>query len=1055
MRIKRIASILLCFLACTAHANDWRQNFQNYDYMPSSGDWTYNYLIQDDYGTTLRHVNTVLAGVNTNSDGVRKVVLTGDVCLRHSVFVGVSTTSNKPTTLIIENGTDNVINFWDDLDNPNDGLGADPFMVLFSVWEGCTLIIDGDPDNDGKGKIVFGGNNNHRGLVTKYGFIESTGNLELKDVIIEHVKFDETNSNAGECSVLKIHPWIYGNNGYYEQGYTKLTNTEIRNITMPGGVGSVMYCYLTSQNKENNTREKCTITMNNVNIHDVSQGSNSNDGNGGIIRFRGDWVGNLHMTGVNIHDCTSGASGGGVYWNALGRSTEPCEMVLNGCTFQNLKVTEGNAGALLIEGRARFIGETTKFIGNSCTYPNEDSRVSFGGAVYIHNYNSTDTPQSGESFSYDIGKEVYFQGNSAHHGGGLAIRINDEGSLPNSTKFYVNINGATFLNNTARDEAGALKIDLGSSKYDLSLNLNSGLFDGNSAPNGGAIYSWKGKVSSAADGSCKFINNTASNSGSAIFVNNSTFTLQNAEISNNTATNGNGAVYVTNSTMTMENGNIYNNKSGMYGGGVHIINSTMTMNNGQIKKNTATWRGGGIYLDNSTLNFNNGQIDQNIVEMEFGGGVCAMGSNFNMSNGEINGNRSRLHGGGIYYGNNKGGTDNAGVANRSFSFSGGSISGNTSGGFGGGVCLYTGSQSGCSFDLTGGEINDNTAEAGGGVYLNGWAVYTMNLTNTNVQNNTAYMGGGVMVYNAHLYYKNGLIRYNRAIQREGNSSPVTMYQVNHSLWDAVKGEDYVNTNLSGIGGGLYATWGKVEFDTSEGKFGIYSNLADFGADDIFTNAKDSQINLPDPTTMTVVGFDVPAANQFWAQDYIKGDTNYDKRPSSAPEVHNQNRYRVLLNDLDADLATTKIPAGTYTEYICATLGYCFAPVKIVKKGLLAGETAIINFYHMDVNDGHSEKPYMQMVILNNTGVDEAKITKKINLRPGTWTLVESNWAWSYYGKAEGPGSKTVDGQAAITRYNLLDTSTDEERTFTFDNKKNDTSNPAKESIMTNEMTPLP
>ncbi|MGM9752929.1 MAG: hypothetical protein ACI3ZK_02600 [Candidatus Cryptobacteroides sp.] len=1113
MRIKRIATILLCFLAGTAqiYANDWRPDFQNYDYMPSSGNWTYNYLIQDDYGTTTRLVNTVLAGVNTDSNGVREVILTGDVCLRHSVFVGISTVSNVPTTLIIKNGTDNVINFWDDLDNPNDDFGADNFMVLFSVWEGCTLIIDGDPDGNGKGKIVFGGNNNHRGLVTKYGFIESTGNLELKDVIIEHVKFDETNANAGECSVLKIHPWVYGSTGYYEQGYTKLTNTEIRHITMPGGVGSVMYCYLTSQNKENNNREKCTITMKNVNIHDVSQGSNSNDGNGGLIRFRGDWVGNLHMTGVNIHDCTSGASGGGVYWNALGRSSEPCEMVLNGCTFQNLQVTNGNAGALLIEGRARFIGDTTKFIGNSCTYPNEDSRVSFGGAVYIHNYSSTDTPPAGESFSYNIDKAV-FQGNSADHGGGLAIRINDEGNLPEPTNFYVNVNGAKFLNNTASAEAGALKIDLGTTnkKYYLSLNLNSGVFDGNSAKDGGAIYSWRGNVAYDADGSCEFYNNTASNNGSAIYVNASPiFQLKNATINNNTTTGHHGAVYVTNTTsMIMENGYIHDNLANEYGGGIYLVQSTMTMNNGRIENNNAQWRGGGVYLDNSTLTINNGQINSNTVGMEFGGGVCAydskfsmgngeingnstrlngggiyllnstfdfnnghinqnevtlesgggvcaIASDFNMTDGEINGNSAKLHGGGIYYGNNKGGTANEGVANRRFSFSGGSISGNTSGGFGGGVCLYTGSQDGCTFNLTGGEINDNTAEAGGGVYLNGWAKYTMNLTNTNVQNNTAYMGGGVMVYNANLYYKNGLIRYNRAIQREGNTVPATMYQVNHSLWDADKKEDYVNASLSGIGGGLYATWGKVNFDTSEGKFGIYSNLADFGADDIFTNAKDCSINLPDPTTMTVVGFDVPAANQFWAQDYIKGDTNYDKRPSSALEVINQNRYRVLLNDLDANLATTKIPAGTYTEYICATLGYCFAPVKIVKKGLLPGETAIINFYHMDVNDGHSEQPYMQMAILNDTGKNDAEITKYINLRPGTWTLVETNWAWSYYGKAEGSGSKTVDGQAAITRYNLLDTSTDEERTFTFDNKKNDTTNPAKESVKTNVMTPLP
>lgn len=996
MKARRIVTIVLFLFtfASQVFANDWETGGQTKNSMPSSGDWTYNYLIQDGSGNTTRRVNTVLAGANTNSSGVKEVVLTGDVMLRHSVFVGLSN-GNVPSTLIIKNGTDNEINFWDDLDNPNDGFGADNFMVLFSVWEGCTLIIDGDPDGNGKGKIKFGGNANNRGLVTKYGFIESTGNLELKDVIIEHVKFDETNAKAGECSVLKIHPWyVLESNWTYEQGYTKLTNCEIRNITMPGGVGAVMYCYLITQNKENNTRERCTITMNNVSIHDVSQGSTSNDGNGGIIRFRGDWVGNFNMTGVNIYNCTSGASSAGVYWNALGRSSAPCEMTLDGCTFQNCQVSNGNAGALLIEGRARFINNQTKFIGNSCSQ--------FGGGVYIHNYNSTDTPQSGESFTYDINQYAYFEGNSADHGGGLAIYIDDSSTLPQPTYFHVNVNGAVFKNNTASAEAGAMKINLGtnSKTYNLSLNLNSGTFEGNSAPNGGAIYSWRGAVTSAADGSCTFSGNKASASGSAIYVNRSDFTLKNAEFKNNEATNNDGAIYLVNSTMTMDNGYIHDNLSG-----------------------------------------------------GSGGGICAIGSNFSMNNGRIEHNTAGLHGGGIYFDNSKGGDSNSGVANRKFSFSGGSISGNISGGFGGGVCIYTGNQDGCTFELTGGEINDNTAEDGGGVYLNGWDKYTMQLTDTNVENNTAYLGGGVMIYNADLKYKNGLIRYNRAIKREGNTAPTTMYQINHCLWDSVKSEDYVNTNLSGIGGGVYSTWGKTFFDTSDGKFGIYSNLAEFGADDIFTNAQSTSINLPDPTTMTVVGFDVPTANQYWAQDYIEGDTNYDKKPTGTHTFSPNRRFRSMLNDLDANLAQMKVPSGTYTDYICVTLGYNFAPVKIIKKGLYAGETAIINFYHKVVGNGNTEEPYMQMVILNDTGVDGAKITKEVNLRPGTWTLVESNWSWSYSGEAEGPGSTTVDGQAAIVRENLLDTSTDEERTFTFTNHKTNTTNPAKESIKTNVMTP--
>ncbi|MGN1246917.1 MAG: hypothetical protein ACI4UN_09800, partial [Muribaculaceae bacterium] len=336
-------SVLTAFAATSIHAaNEWTD--KTGEKMPSSGNWTYNYLVNKGESTE-RRINAVLNGVNAPG-GVKTVRLTGDVCLRHSVFIGLSTPDNSPTTLVIENATDNDIHIWDDLDNPLDGSGADRFGVMFSVWENNTLIIKGDPDGNGKGRILIEGNANNRSLVTDYGLLESTGNLELSDVVIENVLFNETNANAGECSALKIHPWYNLETSWtYEQGWTKLHNVEICNLNMPGGVGAAMYCYLVTQNMTANTRERCTITLENVNIHNVTQGSNSVDGNGGIVRFRGDWVGNLNMTNVTFKDCTSGASCAGVYWNALGRTTEPCEMTVNGCTFENCKATGSNQNA--------------------------------------------------------------------------------------------------------------------------------------------------------------------------------------------------------------------------------------------------------------------------------------------------------------------------------------------------------------------------------------------------------------------------------------------------------------------------------------------------------------------------------------------------------------------------------------------------------------------------------------------------------------------------------------------------------------------------------------
>ena len=117
MRLKRIAALILClsFCAVSAWGNVWETGGQTANTMPSEGNWTYNYLIQDGSGNTTRRVNAVLDGGNTT--GAKTVTLTGSIMLRHSVFVGLSSDGSKPTTLIIKNGTDNDIYIWDDLDN--------------------------------------------------------------------------------------------------------------------------------------------------------------------------------------------------------------------------------------------------------------------------------------------------------------------------------------------------------------------------------------------------------------------------------------------------------------------------------------------------------------------------------------------------------------------------------------------------------------------------------------------------------------------------------------------------------------------------------------------------------------------------------------------------------------------------------------------------------------------------------------------------------------------------------------------------------------------------
>ncbi|MGM9800432.1 MAG: hypothetical protein ACI30M_07095 [Muribaculaceae bacterium] len=1045
--MKRIILTIISVLAVLSalaqpYSNHWDENqLNNTNTTPSSGDWTYNHITYRDSWdiNSDRRVNAILKGKNTTTGtNVRTVYLNGTIYMRYPVFVGLSTGSNTPTVLEIINNTEQDITIWNDLDN--NGYKADWAGTMFSVWEGCTLKIKGNP----KGKIIIRGNYNYRptSAVINYGFIESTGNLELEHVIIENVGFNETNARAGECSVMKIHPWYNLTNGWtYEQGSTKLSHCEIRNITMPGGVGAAMYCYLITQNKDNNTRERCTIELDSVKIHNVHQGSQSNDGNGGLIRFRGDWVGDLKLNRLHIENCSSGASCAGVYWNALGRSSDPCKMYVNNCTFDNCTVTgsDQNGGAMMVEGRCEFIGEgRTTFMNCSTT--------GVGGGLYIHNYNSTDHPQEGEAFSYNLGTNLLFQKNHADkYGGGAAIIVDNAGNLPNGTQFYFDINGAEFDSNTSGEQGGALKIDYVSSKYGLTLNLNSGTFKGNSSKNGGAIYSYQANVSYSSglgnDAVCEFYNNTATASGSALYIHDArSFNMKTVKAYQNTCNVNDGVIYLLNSTMTMDNGKIYNNKSAGWGCGIYMRASTLTIQNGEITDNTCNNRGGGIYMYNSTLTIEDGKINYNKALNQFGGGVCARKSNFIMKKGEIIGNYAKTHGGGIYFDNSKESPDDQDcLTARTFKFSGGSISNNQSEGFGGGVCIYTGEPDGSTFEITGGKISNNTAANGGGVYLNAWGKYEIPLHNTDIEHNTAYLGGGVLMYNGTLNYKKGLIRYNKAIARTGNTKPATMYQVNHR--DNSPGYDAVRTDLSGIGGGIYSTWGKINFlNTNEG-FGIYSNTADFGADDLFANADRTTMDLPTPTDMTVTGFDVPNTSLQWYEDYIEGDSNFDKKPDTAGAGPNK-RYRTLLYEHSKDLANAKFQPGTaYSNYIMAALGYNFVQGILKKSGLKKGETTILNIYRGDISTMVGAEPYIQVPL---TGDENGNAQRTILLQPGKWTVVESTWSWTYNGKDTG---KTVDGQPAITR-DLYDTPDENPRTFSFTNEKQKSA-PNAESIKKN------
>ena len=143
-----------------------------------------------------------------------------------------------------------------------------------------------------------------------------------------------------------------------------------------------------------------------------------------------------------------------------------------------------------------------------------------------------------------------------------------------------------------------------------------------------------------------------------------------------------------------------------------VIRDTSAIGNGKITGGkTANWGGGVRMHPNSSIILEGGSITGNEgsnsdAAYGVGGGVYVDdGATFTMLGGSVSGNTTTSNGGGVYL-----------AANSVFEMKGGVISGNTSTMISGGGIFSEGDS---SITLSGGEIKNNTAIRGGGLYVTG------------------------------------------------------------------------------------------------------------------------------------------------------------------------------------------------------------------------------------------------------------------------------------------------------------------------------------------------
>jgi uncharacterized repeat protein (TIGR01451 family)/CSLREA domain-containing protein len=543
---------------------------------------------------------------------------------------------------------------------------------------------------------------------------------------------------------------------------------------------------------------------------------NSANYGGGV--YVGD--GSVTLNGGRIHNNTASDDGGGVY-------ADYGNFTMNGGRIDE-NTADGNGG-----GMCNWWGYVTLNGGEILS----NTANAAGGGVYV--YRETFVQTGTNTIAY----------NSAADGGGVYIEVGDvtlSGGqiVSNSVTYYgggVYVGSATLIQtgtntiayNSAQD-GGGLYVGYGNAM------LSGGEIHGNDADYGGGVYVYEGNATLSGG---QIISNTASyGAGVYVFQNVATFTQTNdSTIAYNVATDNGGGVYVNLGSAVLSGGHIVSNTaSTYYGGGVYVYQPSATFTQtgitSTIAHNSAGW-GGGLYIHSGRAMLSGGKVLSNVADNS-GGGMYVSEGTATLNGSHVISNTATWYGGGVYVessyaavtlmagqiiSNNAtyGGGVHVDGANTVFTQTGvSSIAHNFASNRGGGVLVQYGRAV-----LNGGEIINNSAADGGGVYVNGVnASFSQSGVTSTIAHNTATNdGGGIYVNDGGLTVNKGQVLSNTASNVGGG-----IYNENGTL-TVINTTVSRNTSNGGSGGALYNQGGTTTLTFTT----IASNTATSGGGGIY------------------------------------------------------------------------------------------------------------------------------------------------------------------------------------------------------------------------------
>lgn len=490
----------------------------------------------------------------------------------------------------------------------------------------------------------------------------------------------------------------------------------------------------------------------------------------------------------------------------------------------------------------------------------------------------------------------------------------------------------------------------------------------------------------------------------------------------------------------------FDNNKARYLGGALSNEAIMEVSGTTIKNNTAM-AGGGI----ATFPFTRTEISGE------GGGGNACGLTLGAGN-RINDNNAVATGTFTPFsikddaGNNPNGDDEAAwlaEANQ-ITYTGG----------GGGIWCYMNKDKwSCSLDIgTGNTLTNNITEnRGGGVYVDnvcpegtvGRNNTKLTVSGADISKNEAVNGGGIAVNNTNLTIKSGSISYNSAsngggvyaigggtVEMEGNSGAAnTGALIVGNKATGTPGSQIktaYNTALSklkGVGGGIFIADGG-KFKLTGTSVGIYSNTADFAADDVFANGKNTKLDVPDVDDMTLTGLQGVKPDG-WFEDYANNDSGYSNglNGNTAPDKIAIKRYKLAaVDEIENNVFRVDVSkANKASKYVCMTLGLKHGSLTI-NKNAAEGTTIDENQYFVfEVKNADGSTPELNMIVT----VKADGSTTISDLPYGKYTVKElTDWSWRY--DSTEVNYKPIDNIVSVTDKAATATINDVNPTVTVD-----------------------